>query len=97
MAKKITDRENNFLHRGWSENETPYIYMVDELTKGKSKTTAKKIISEFKNSHTYLLIADLGALSPPFLMLLRAYRAEQKEGLHGFVNSLLKDDPTFFD
>lgn len=93
MAKKITQWEDKPKHVGYPENDMPYHLMVEWLTEGKTAEEAQRIIAEFEESHTYLMIAEYGAWSPVFPMLIKIYEEEQKSGLYGFVKGLKTYDP----
>lgn len=96
MAKKITDRTDR-PPQGYGSNESPYNFMVEWLTEGKSVEESKEIIREFEESHTYLIICEYGSWSPHFFTLQSAYLAEKKDGFIGFVNAIKEDYPDFFE
>ena len=87
MAKKITD--NPDIYSGWGSNTAPYESMVYCLTLGKKEEEKAKIIQDFEESHTYLLICERGSWSPPGHILDEMYEKEQKYGVVGFVKVLM--------
>ena len=101
MLKRATNQahlpENGFRRQGYKDNERPYNLMVEWLTADKSDEDCKKIIQEFMESHTYLLISEAGRLSPPFSVLKQMYQGEKENGIVGFGRAILDYDPGFFD
>lgn len=79
--KRITNRKDIPKYIGYDTNEEPYYLMVDWLTDEKTPEEAQKIVADFEESHTYLLIAEYGAWSPVMPRLIKIYEGEQKRGL----------------
>lgn len=95
MTKKITQWKDKPKHVGYPENDMPYHLMVDWLTDGKTPEEAQKIVADFEESHTYLMIAEYGAWSPVMPRLIEIYKGEQKGGLAGFIKALNIYEPGF--
>ena len=88
MAKKITD--NPDIYSGWGSNIAPYECVVDCLTMRAKEGERTKIIQDFEESHTYLLICERGSWSPPSHILLEMYEKEKKYGVVGFIKVFMK-------
>ena len=98
MAKEISNRLDvpvNDVIKCYIDKMEPYYFMLEYLSKGKSETEKDKIRKDFEESFTYLLIAEQGKYSPPRIVLKDLYKAEQKDGLKGFINTLLYHIPSF--
>ena len=87
MAKKITD--NPHIYSGWGSNTAPYECMVECLTMYAKEEDKSKIIRDFEESHTYLLICERGSWSPSSHILTKMYELEKKHGVAGFVKVLM--------
>ena len=97
MVKEISDRLDvpEGPMQGYADKMHPYYFMLEYLYKGKNKTEREDIRKDFEESFTYLLIAEKGKYSPPLGVLKHLYQMEQKEGLKGFINTLLYHIPSF--
>lgn len=93
MAKKITNRPLKIVD-GWDTHRRPYTCMLDWLNEGKTEEEQKQIKKDFLESHTYLLIAEMGNWSPHWEDLFELYEAEKKEGLLGFLRVCVKLYPS---
>ena len=92
MAKKITNRPLKEFD-GWDTHRRPYTSLLEWLCVDKTEDEKKQIKKELLESHTYLLIAEMGNWSPFITVLVEIYEAEQKDGLVGFLKACLKYFP----
>ena len=92
MAKEITNRPLKEMD-GWENHFQPYECLLDWLCDGKTTKEIEQIKKELLESHTYLLIAEMGNWSPFITVLVEIYEAEQKDGLVGFLKACLKYFP----
>ena len=93
MAKKITGHKI-CKSQCWPRKDSPYAFVKEIISEGKSKEEAKKAIQEFEESHSYLLICEYGRATP--MAIDEIYEAEQNGGFVAFVKKLQEEVPTFF-
>ena len=67
----------------------PYECMVECLTMYAKEEDKSKIIRDFEESHTYILICERGSWSPSSHILTKMYELEKKHGVAGFVKVLM--------
>ena len=92
MAKEITNRPLKE-YEGWDTHNDPYDYLLKWLCVDKTEEEKEKIKNDLLESHTYLLIAEMGNWCPSLNGLIEIYEAEQKDGLVGFLKVCLKYFP----
>lgn len=81
--------------RFWDKNNDAVDWLLREITKGKTEKEAKKIKSDFYNTHLYLFLCEIGAMAPEKEVLLKMYKREQEEELFGFLSVLFEICPDY--
>lgn len=84
--------------QGWGSKGAMDFILNRLLVYRKGKEDPEVTKENFEGSHTYLWLLEAKSYAPTdYKQILDIYYAEEKEGLTGFVNALLRFDRDWFD
>ena len=72
----------------WNHEDDAALWLLEEIRAGKPKLISDIFTDSFFESHTYLVLLELGVMSPPKEDLLLLYKAETTKGFKGFLTEM---------